>query len=89
MPSEIASELPPEILALLPPETVSALSMLTLPVLIVGSLLISLPFALAGYWVARKKGLNVRYWTILGFALGPFVLPFLLFVKKKNNGNKT
>ena len=54
-----------------------------LPMLIVTSLLISIPFALAGYWVARKRGLSVRYWTLLGLALGPFVLPFLLFAKKK------
>ena len=83
MSSEIVTDLPPEILALLSPEMVSALDMLTLPVLIATTLLLSIPFALAGYWVARKRGLSVRYWTLLGLALGPLVLPFLLFAKKK------
>ena len=85
MSSKIAAELPPEILALLPPEMVSTLDMLTLPVVIAITLLISIPFALAGYFVARKRGLSVRYWTLLGLVLGPFVLPFLLFAKKKRN----
>ena len=84
MSSGIATELPPEILALLPPEIISASNMLTLPVMIAITLLISIPFALAGYWVARKRGLNVRYWTLLGLVLGPLVLPFLLFAKKKS-----
>ena len=84
MSSEITTALPPEILALLPPEMVSILDMLTLPVMIAITLLISIPFALAGYWVARKRGLNVRYWTLLGLVLGPLVLPFLLFAKKKS-----
>lgn len=56
-----------------------------LPMMILSTLLISVPFAIAGYWIARKRGLNVRYWTILGFALGPFVLPFLLLAKKKRD----
>ena len=66
----------------MPPELAAEIAS-ELPMLIVTSLLISIPFALAGYLVARKRGLSVRYWTILGLALGPFVLPFLLFAKKK------
>ena len=66
----------------MPPELAAEIAS-ALPMLIISSLLISIPFALAGYWVARKRGLSVRYWTILGLALGPFVLPFLLFAKKK------
>ena len=66
----------------MPPE-LAADNTAELPMLIITSLLISIPFALAGYFVARKRGLSVRYWTILGLALGPFVLPFLLFAKKK------
>ncbi len=66
----------------MPPELAAEITS-ALPMLIITSLLISLPFALIGYLVARKRGLSVRYWTILGFALGPFVLPFLLFAKKK------
>lgn len=64
----------------MPPEITAAL-----PMLIITSLLISVPFALAGYFVARKRGLSVRYWTLLGLVLGPFVLPFLLFARKKPN----
>ena len=85
MSSEITTKLSPEVLALLPPEMVSTLDMLTLPVMIAITLLISVPFALAGYWVARKRGLNVWYWTLLGLVLGPFVLPFLLFARKKSS----
>ncbi|MBI3776947.1 MAG: hypothetical protein HY273_15620 [Gammaproteobacteria bacterium] len=69
----------------MPPELATDI-VAELPMLIFTSLLFSIPFALAGYWVARKRGLKVRYWTILGFALGPFVLPFLLFAKKKRSG---
>lgn len=85
MSSEITTKLSPEMLALLPPEMVSTLDMLTLPVLLATTLLFSVPFALAGFWVARKRGLNVRYWTLLGLVLGPLVLPFLLFARKKSS----
>jgi hypothetical protein len=80
MPSESATALPPEVLALLPPEIISAL-----PLLAAASLLLQIAGALAGYWVARKRGLKIGYWTILGFALGPFVLPLLPFAKKKRS----
>ncbi len=83
MPPEIVTALPPELLAALPPEIVSVLAILTPSMLIFLSLLISVPFALTAYLVARKRGLRVRYWTMLGLILGPFVLPFLLFAKKK------
>lgn len=64
----------------MPPEIAAAL-----PMLIISALLISIPFALAGYFVARKRGLSVRYWTMLGFVLGPLVLPLLLFAKKRGS----
>lgn len=75
--------IPPEILALLPPEIISALTLLTSPAAIAASLLFQIAGAFAGYFVARKRGLSVRYWTILGLVLGLFVLPLLLFAKQK------
>ncbi len=77
--------MPPETLALLPPEIISALTLLTSPTAIAASLLLQIAGALAGYFVARKRGLSVRYWTMLGLVLGPFVLPFLLFAKKQRS----
>lgn len=64
----------------MPPEIAAEL-----PMLIITALLISIPFAVVGYIVARKRGLRVRYWTVLGFLLGPFVLPLLFFAKKRGN----
>lgn len=85
MPPELAAKLPPEILVLLPPEIIAALTILTSPMVVAASLLLQIAGALAGYFVARKRGLSVRYWTIFGLVLGPFVLPFLLFAKKKRS----
>jgi len=74
---------PPETLALLPPEIISALTILASPAAIAASLLFQIAGALVGYFFARSRSLSVRYWTILGLALGLFVLPFFLFAKKK------
>ena len=48
------------------------------------SLLISAGFALlCGYIAARRKA-RVVYWSIMGFAFGPFALPFVFFAKPRD-----
>lgn len=39
--------------------------------------------AAACYAVARKKGLDRRYWLILGLLVGPLALPFVLLARPK------
>lgn len=38
-----------------------------------------------GHIIARKKGLNPRFWGFMGAAFGPLMLPFILLAKPKNN----
>jgi ABC-type dipeptide/oligopeptide/nickel transport system permease component len=54
--------------------------------LLVISLLISFACAaLCGVIAARRK-LSWVYWSIMGFAFGPFALPFVLMAKPKGPG---
>ena len=38
-------------------------------------------FVYLGHSIARKKGLNPRFWGMMGAAFGPLMLPFLLLAK--------
>jgi hypothetical protein len=51
-------------------------------VLLVITIVISLLFALMLYGLAVWRGVNRRYWTIMGFLFGPFVIPFIFFAKR-------
>ncbi|MBC8211692.1 MAG: hypothetical protein H8E21_11560 [Gammaproteobacteria bacterium] len=44
-------------------------------------------FVYVGHVMARKKGLNPRFWGVMGGLLGPLVIPLILFSKphKKNS----
>ena len=54
---------------------------------LVVSLLISLACAaLCGVIAARRRARWV-YWTVMGFALGPFALPFVFLAKPKDPEN--
>jgi hypothetical protein len=44
---------------------------------------VSLAFALWCRAIARRRGLDATFWTALGFALGPFALPFVYLAKKR------
>jgi hypothetical protein len=47
------------------------------------SVAISLAFALWCRVVARRRGLDVTWWAVFGFAPGPFALPFVYLAKKR------
>ena len=52
--------------------------------LLIISLLISVGCALlCGFIAARRKARWV-YWSVMGFAFGPFALPFVFLAKPKN-----
>ena len=51
--------------------------------LLVISLLISLGCALLCGFIAARRKLPWGYWAILGFAFGPFALPFVFISKPK------
>jgi ABC-type dipeptide/oligopeptide/nickel transport system permease component len=51
--------------------------------LLVISLLVSLAFAVLCGLIAARRKLRWVYWTVMGFAFGPFALPFVLLAKPK------
>lgn len=51
--------------------------------LLVISLLISLVFAVLCGVIAARRGLRWVYWSVMGFAFGPFALPFVFMAKPK------
>ena len=40
------------------------------------------------YWLAKRKGFNIRLWTVLGVAMGPIALIILAFKKKSSAPSK-
>lgn len=52
--------------------------------LLVMSLLFSLAFAVLCGFIAARRKLRWIYWTVMGFAFGPFALPFVFLAKPKN-----
>lgn len=46
-------------------------------------LAVTLFCAAACYAVARRRGLDRRYWLILGLLAGPLALPFVFLVRPK------
>lgn len=51
--------------------------------LLVVSLLISLACAVLCGVIAARRRLRWVYWSAMGFAFGPFALPFVFLVKPK------
>jgi len=52
--------------------------------LLVYSLLISIGCALICGLIAARRRARWVYWSVMGFAFGPFALPFVFFAKPKN-----
>ena len=50
-----------------------------MPVLIVVAVLGSV---LLCYWIARKRGANVKFWVIVSALFGPLAIPFVFFSKR-------
>lgn len=40
---------------------------------------------IVAFLIARKKHLDIRVWAGLGFLLGIFIIPFVIFWKSKNS----
>jgi ABC-type dipeptide/oligopeptide/nickel transport system permease component len=58
------------------------------PLLLV-SLLISVGSALLCGYIAARRQARWVYWSVMGFAFGPFALPFVFFAKpKQTSGTK-
>lgn len=51
--------------------------------LLVYSLLISVGCALVCGLVAARRRARWIYWSVMGFAFGPFALPFVFFAKPR------
>ena len=51
--------------------------------LLVISLLISIACAVLCGVIAARRKLRWVYWSVMGFAFGPFALPFVLLAKPK------
>jgi len=52
------------------------------PMLLV-TLLLSLACAVVCGYVAHRRKARWVYWSVMGFAFGPFALPFVFFAKPK------
>ena len=52
--------------------------------LLVVTLLISLACAVLCGVIAARRQARWVYWSVMGFAFGPFALPFVLAAKPKN-----
>lgn len=52
--------------------------------LLVISLLISVACAVLCGFIAVRRKLRWVYWSVMGFAFGPFALPFVLMAKPKS-----
>lgn len=52
--------------------------------LLVVSLLISVGCALLCGFIAARRKASWVYWSVMGFAFGPFALPFVFLSKPKN-----
>lgn len=57
--------------------------------LLVYSLLISIGCALVCGLIAARRRARWVYWSVMGFAFGPFALPFVFFAKPKNPEKET
>ena len=42
---------------------------------------------LLAYYIAKEKGLNVKFWVIMAIILGLLVLPFIFFTKNNSKEN--
>ena len=51
--------------------------------LMIISVLISLACAVLCGVIAARRGLRWVYWSVMGFAFGPFALPFVFMAKPK------
>jgi len=51
------------------------------------SVIISVACALLCGFIASRRHLRVPFWAVMGFAFGPFALPFI-FLAKPATGNK-
>ncbi|MEK7758430.1 MAG: hypothetical protein AAB304_02330 [Pseudomonadota bacterium] len=56
--------------------------------LLVISLLISLACAVLCGVIAARRQARWVYWSVMGFAFGPFALPFVFMAKPKPKGPK-
>ena len=54
--------------------------------LLVISLLISLACAVLCGVIAARRQARWVYWAVMGFAFGPFALPFVFMAKPKSKG---
>jgi ABC-type dipeptide/oligopeptide/nickel transport system permease component len=52
--------------------------------LLVVSLLVSLACALLCGFIAARRQARWVYWSVMGFAFGPFALPFVFLAKPKS-----
>lgn len=56
--------------------------------MLVISLILSVGFAVICGYVASRRKLRVPFWAVMGFAFGPFALPFV-FMARPTAGKKT
>ena len=47
-------------------------------------LLVSIGFAWLLYHIAGQRGSNPTFWAVMGFAFGPFAIPFVLLAKRND-----
>jgi ABC-type dipeptide/oligopeptide/nickel transport system permease component len=52
--------------------------------LLIVSLLISIASAVLCGMIAARRRLRWVYWSVMGFAFGPFALPFVFLAKPKD-----
>ena len=57
--------------------------------LLLYALLLSLAFAVLCGVIAARRKLRWVYWSVMGFAFGPFALPFLFRAKPKQTKSAT
>jgi hypothetical protein len=52
--------------------------------LLIISLLVSIGCAALCGWIAAHRNARWVYWSVMGFAFGPFALPFVFLAKPKS-----
>lgn len=57
--------------------------------LLLYALLFSLAFAVLCGVIAARRQLSWVYWSVMGFAFGPFALPFVFMAKPKQSKSAT
>ena len=45
-------------------------------------------FIFLAHVLAKKKGLDAKFWVIMGGLLGPLVIPVILLLKSKNKDSE-